>query len=222
MHFSTFCFALSVQVVDKSYEILEPTTQTWTPYTNYTQPPPWSTQDTYISEQTPQTTPTLKTPTKRITTYNAQFEHFTTLDDTTLISSPQSFMTTHNIPPQNTNTQSLQNTNTEGLNSTNTFPLQDTVTQSVQNTNTLPLQNTVTQPVQTTRTLPLQDTVTQSENIAMMSPQSTTLTMMSPQSTLPATPRRSPRKHASTPQDTDSHVSLVAQNANRYHQQRLF
>ncbi|XP_061163038.1 mucin-5AC-like [Saccostrea echinata] len=191
------------QMVDKSYETLDQeirmptlTTQTWTPYTNYTQPPPWSAHDTYISEQTPQTTlntPTLKTPTKQSTTRNTHFQHFTTLQDNNVISTPQSFITTHNIQPRYTHIQSLQNTNTDPLSITNVLPFQNAVTQSVQDTNTLSFQNTVTQSVQN----------------MTLSPQSTTSPVISQQNTLPTTPRRSPRKHASTPEDSDSQMTKL-------------
>lgn len=188
--YDTYCF-VSIQMADKpNYEelpTLTPQTSGWTPYSNYTQPTPWSTHCTYTPEQTSNMAldtqaPPHKTPTKQISTCNTQFQHLTTLQDATLISPPQRFLPTNNILPQNTNTQPLQNSNTP--------PLQ---------IQTVPLQNTVTQPLQ---------------NTAMVSPPSTfnttsppTYTTMSPQTTLPATPRRSPRKHCTTPEGADGHVS---------------
>lgn len=180
------------QMADKPYtcntlpqELPTLTSQTsgWTPYSNYTQPTPWSNHVTYTPEQTsnmPLDAPalTLKTPTKQISTCHTQFQHFTPLQDATLMSNRQSFLPTNNIPPQNTNTQSLENTNIPSLQ-----------IQSVS------LQNTVTQPLQ---------------NTTMASPPSTTsFTTMSPQTTLPATPRRSPRKHCTTPEAADGHMTKL-------------
>lgn len=54
-------------------------------------------------------------------------------------------------------------------------------------------------------------TVTQPlQNTTMASPPSTTsFTTMSPQTTLPATPRRSPRKHCTTPEASHGHMTAT-------------
>ena len=102
----------------------EATTKPWAPYTNFTQQAAYTTYNTYVSEQTLETTqdtymPTLKTPRKKNNArhkcslfYNST-RPLAHLNSTEFIGHPQQSSTEHN---QTTNTEQCHSVNTKHRN----------------------------------------------------------------------------------------------------------